>query len=114
MENDMKRDDLIRRSDALNCSHIVYIEYLETDDGGFIEGDADCIPVVKKRDIESIPAVDAVEGVVRCRDCVHYYDVLRQGTQFESGSCDRWFDGTAFSPDDYCSRGQRREDGDAP
>lgn len=54
-------DDLIRRRDALNCSNIVYIEYLETDDGGYLEGDADCIPVVKKQDIESISVVDAVE-----------------------------------------------------
>jgi len=95
------KDDLIRRSDALNCSHIVYIEFLEIDDGGYIEGDADCIPVVKKRDIESIPAVDAVE-VVRCGECVHCnYDTLYG---------ERWCDGRRVKPNHFCGYGKRKAD----
>lgn len=90
-------DKLVRLRDIQNRCHFIQDDYGEW---------------ILAADIIKLPAVDAVEGVVRCRDCVHYYDVLRQGTQFESGSCDRWFDGTAFSPDDYCSRGQRREDGE--
>jgi hypothetical protein len=90
-------DDLIRRGDAIALCEMAIDDSWEYD-------------YATDRMFE-IPAVDAVEGVVRCRDCVHYYDVLRRGTQFESGLCDRWVDGTAFDPDDYCSRGRRREDG---
>lgn len=93
-------NDLIRRSDALNCSHIVYIEYLETDDGGYIEGD-----------IESIPAVDAVE-VCRCGDCKYKDDGIDEdGHPFLKCLHGRSYGGTRIN--DYCSWGQRREDGDA-
>lgn len=51
-------DEYIKRSDALNASKIVYIEYIEIDGDGEEDGNADDIPVVFKRDIEAIPAAD--------------------------------------------------------
>ena len=53
--------DYIRREDALNASKLVYIECIETDDGGFLEAEADYIPVVLKKDIKELPAADVVE-----------------------------------------------------
>lgn len=63
--------EYIEREAALNASKIVYIEYIEVDNEGYEDGNADVIPVVFKKDIEAIPAADVVE-VVRCKDCVHY------------------------------------------
>lgn len=53
--------DYIKREDALNASKLVYIECIEKDDGGFLEVDADNIPIVLKRDIMELPAADVVE-----------------------------------------------------
>lgn len=53
--------DYISREAVLNASKIVYIEYLETDDDQYIEGECDFIPVVFKKDIEKIPSADVVE-----------------------------------------------------
>ena len=51
--------------------------------------------------IETAPTIDAVE-VVRCKDCIHYdFDMICNVT------------GTVCDNDDYCSRGGRREDGEA-
>jgi len=61
----------VKRSDVLDASKIVYIEYIEVDGEGYEEGNADDIPVVFKQDIEAIPAADVVE-VVRCKDCLYY------------------------------------------
>lgn len=111
--------DLIRRSDAIQAFDELLKSPYASNKDPFGRGIRDALKLARdmmKNNVPkslSIPAVDAVEGVVRCRNCVHYYDVLRQGTQFERGLCDRWGDGTAFEPDDYCSHGQRREDGDA-
>lgn len=56
--------------------------------------------VEAKLTLDKMPTVDAVP-VVRCRDCIH---------ADEYGHCEmQMFWGTR---DDYCSRGQRREDGD--
>jgi len=55
--------EYVKRSDVLDASKIVYIEYIEVDSEGYEEGDADDIPVVFKRDIEAIPAADVVEVV---------------------------------------------------
>lgn len=49
-------------------------------------------------DIRAIPAADVVE-VTRCRDCK-----WKQGSE-----CVRFADVRPF-PDDFCSRGERRED----
>ena len=50
--------------------------------------------------------VDAVE-VVRCKDCVHSY----MGNYFKGYACKRLSGEDTFtvSPDDYCSKGERRE-----
>ncbi len=89
----MDDNDLIRRGDA------VYAAEMGADDW-----DGGCNKTRDKYIEEAfanIPAVDAVE-VVRCRDCM-------KADQY--GHCEMQnFWGTR---DDYCSRGQRREDGDA-
>lgn len=56
--------------------------------------------------IDAQPTVDAVE-VVRCKDCKHF--VTPQGVP----CCDNFF-GLGFphpSGDDFCSYGERKEDG---
>lgn len=54
--------------------------------------------------IESAPAADVVE-VCRCKDCKHYKPVTPT-----CGNCFR----TTFiqHPDDFCSRGERKEESD--
>lgn len=80
-------DDYIKKSDVLNASKIVYIECLETDDDGYLEADADDIPVILKRDVEKLPAADVAPvvhgewinrgGILECSNCGHVapYDV---------------------------------------
>lgn len=72
----------------------------------------DYVPYVRYEDmvncVKNMPTADVVE-VVRCKDCRHnYYD----GNQL---ICQKlyWYDGTNFEPsaEDFCSRGERREDG---
>lgn len=60
-------DEYIRKTDALNASKITYIECLYLDDGGYLEGESDAIPVVFKRDIEAIPAADVRPAISRER-----------------------------------------------
>ena len=54
-------------------------------------------------DLDSIPVVDA-EPVVHCADCIHlmFSDCY--------GECKRGYLGGIVRPDDYCSRGERKED----
>ncbi len=49
-------------------------------------------------DLVTAPEVDAVP-VVRCKECKHYGD--------DHFCCYSW----CTAPDDFCSRGERREDG---
>lgn len=54
-------------------------------------------------------AVDAVE-VVRCRKCKHFV----QGDPYDPCECMKWTVkwGVAYSnPDDFCSYGERKDDG---
>lgn len=53
------------------------------------------------KDIRNYPTVDAVE-VVRCNDCKFLHD---------KGYCTLVAGLTRIEPDDYCSRGERRNDG---
>ena len=69
----------------------------------------DCSVADTVRKVKSIPAAD-VRPVVLCRECEHFSDVMYGGTQFEYGFCDRWADGTRMNPDDFCSRGEKREE----
>ena len=89
----------ISREAALNASKIVYIEYLETDDDQYIEGECDIIPVVFKKDIEKIPAADVVE-VVRCKNC-------ENADSNGMGCCYVWCNEMqqAVSEDGWCYRG---------
>ena len=59
-----------------------------------------------KEAIERVPIADAVE-VVRCKDCIHYYaDPWGYGNcVFEGGVSRR------TKTSDFCSWGERREDG---
>lgn len=50
--------EYIKKEDILDASKIVYVEYLEIDDEGYIEGDADYFPVVFKKDIEKLSTID--------------------------------------------------------
>ena len=54
-------DEYIKKSDALKATKMVYIECLYLDEQEYEEAEADDIPVVFKRDIESIPAADVEE-----------------------------------------------------
>ena len=53
---------------------------------------------------------DAMAGLVRCKDCKHWHE--------ETGFCDEnshfnayGMDWNMFADDDFCSRGERRSDG---
>lgn len=54
-------DEYIKKSDALKATRMVYIECIYLDEQEYEEAEADDIPVVFKRDIESIPAADVAE-----------------------------------------------------
>ena len=54
--------------------------------------------------INSVPAAN-VAPVVRCRECLHYTDW---------GACgrpDNGWDAPKMGPEDFCSRGERKADG---
>lgn len=56
--------------------------------------------------IEAAPTIDAVP-VVRCKDCKYW-----QQARPNSGNCSMGFAPTAYA-DDFCSFGERSEDGEA-
>jgi hypothetical protein len=60
-------------------------------------------------DINEAPTIDAVE-VVRCKDCKHHEKFL-----FDDSKLLCWVHDIdiVVSPTDYCSYGERREDGKA-
>lgn len=95
MENDLKRDDLIRRSDAVALCD-------------FYKGDYDAEAKIRYELLNSeraVPAVDAVE-VCRCGQCQ-----FTETDCVDAIYCQRW-DRWGMEPDGYCAWGQRREDGD--
>ena len=76
--------------------------------------------VVRVRDIESIPAADVVEVVrlatdnapavrtiliVQCGDC-KYHDYNNENEMY----CKRCYGPDDMKPDDFCSRGERRNE----
>ena len=71
-----------------------------------------------KFDIEEAPAVDAVP-VVRCKYCKHYRhygrtSLLIDGENKKAGWCQRrirYDEEHRMLPDDFCSYGERRADG---
>lgn len=60
--------------------------------------------VISVNDIEALPTIDAVP-VVRCKDCKYW-----QQARPNSGNCSMGFSPIAYA-DDFCSFGERREDG---
>lgn len=57
-----------------------------------------------KNAVSELPAADVVP-VVRCRECLHYTDW---------GACgrpDNGWDAPKMGPEDFCSRGERKADG---
>ena len=62
--------------------------------------------VLAKSCIDDTPTADVVE-VVRCKDCKWYCLWPRYGFMI----CDMWM-GNQPNEDDFCSRGERREDAD--
>ena len=72
----------------------------------FLYDGNDFMEVMRK--VEKAPAVDAVE-VVRCAECVtHSYDEER-GRHWCNNPMGN-FGCALVKPDDFCSRGKRRED----
>lgn len=57
--------------------------------------------------IQEAPTVDAVE-VVRCKDCKHYVD-----GPYDNGDmmCDCWGEWIFPNDDDFCSCGERKDNG---
>lgn len=80
-------EEHIKREDAINLL--------------WLYADESCASVVS--DFESLPAADVVE-VVRCRECVHNHPEF-------VGNETQWCElcRTTINPDDFCSRGQRKE-----
>lgn len=76
------------------------IKAMEKADYTAIADDADsCKTDYLREIIESVPAVDAVP-VVRCKDCAHLYGAMCAAC----GLLPR-------KPNDFCSRGERRDGG---
>lgn len=59
--------------------------------------------ILAKETLREVPLVDAVP-VVRCRECVHNHPEF-------VGNETQWCElcRTTINPDDFCSRGQRKE-----
>ena len=58
--------------------------------------------------IKSLPTADVVE-VVRCKDCIHYYELEPVCLKIYSDgnvSADAWQE---RKPDDFCSYGERKD-----
>lgn len=56
--------------------------------------------------IDNAPAADVVE-VVRCKDCKHYKQ--NEYCPDDEMVCKRWAVWLYIDPDDFCSRGERKE-----
>ena len=84
-------DEYIRREDALRA---LYTDYAYA-----------AMDVIKE-----VPAAD-VAVVVRCKDCAKHYVTLGRDmcARNATGSGDHLFGLTATRPDDFCSRGVRKE-----
>jgi len=95
-------DELIRRYDVLGKAQ--WIGSPATWDDPWPEGKE----AVTVEDIESIPAVDAVE-VVRCQECIHRGYVIDKKTYEATGVWCKLLDLEGIEPDFYCKRGKHRE-----
>ena len=61
--------------------------------------------------IKSAPSVDAVE-VVRCKDCIHWYEPDEVCLKIYSDGCVSQYAWQNRNPDDFCSYGERKENSD--
>ena len=100
--------DLISREAALNATKMAYIECIFVDEKGYEEALLDAAGVILKKDIEALPAVDAVE-VVRCKDCVHYYDREPVCLKIYSDCVCHQTAWQERKPNDFCSYGERKD-----
>ena len=65
------------------------------------------IEAVSAEYIQRLPAADVVE-VVRCRDCEYLRPTINVHTGKQSGIWCALHDILNVSPDDYCSRGEKK------
>lgn len=87
-------NDLISRKDAIDAlgeEPIVLDEWKDEYNKGMRT-----LWAVAKRDIESLPSIDAVQ-VIRCKDCKYYKE--------NTLACSRY----GLEDDDYCSWAERKE-----
>ena len=52
---------------------------------------------------------DAMDELVRCKDCKHYYRPLQWPVEYTKGMCDVDLFERRVHPDDFCSYGERKE-----
>lgn len=93
--------DYIKRTDAVKIAEKYGLE-----NGSVLgrhTGLADCIA----SEISGLPAADVVE-VVRCRDCEYLRPTINVHTGKQSGIWCALHDILNVSPDDYCSRGEKK------
>lgn len=90
-------DEYIKRDSALNTIHRFR---------GYIDEDMEWR---MKFAINKIPSADVVE-VVRCKDCKNNYVTTHNHGKQDDPRCD--FTDRHLSLDDFCSRGERRMDGE--
>lgn len=96
-------DDLISRKDAIDAlgeEPIVLDEWKDEYNKGMRT-----LWAVAKRDIESLPSIDAVQ-VIRCKDCKQCRKTILFG-HFAT-VCDYWIKLT--DDDGYCNRAERKEE----
>ena len=86
-------------ADKLESGEVI----IPTENGGY-----EYVEVFYKDDVDNAPSVDAVE-VVRCKDCKYHRRV-----DWGMGDCEypNGFKWIAYD-NDFCSRGERREDNEA-
>ena len=103
MKNDIKREDLIRRSDAVDMfQRLSYADWNQGAETTWANAFSECEEL-----INLLPAVDAVE-VCRCRECKFFDKGQNDAESWEW--CNIWE--RDCESECYCRYGQRREDGD--
>ena len=75
-----------------------------------IKWERDCaMQQLKDHDIPFGGIAPDVVKVVRCKDCKHFYDThINPAHSCKRGGAQVW--DVSFTPDDFCSYGERRED----
>lgn len=125
-ENDTVKteNDVIKRQDAVNSDLIRREDSIALVIKAMVETDNEEIQNYLfdglRRQMWSLPSADAVE-VVRCKDCIHWFPHTQCGFDEDNDEYHDYCgllipddDYYAYTrkPDDYCSYGERREDGE--